>query len=1275
MQIQIPKPCNEQDFECVTKVLFQHILGDPGVKRHGRRGQKQFGVDITGLRDGNPKKIVGVQCKLKGDGNDLTEAEIRKEVKKALRFRPPLSEYIIVTTAPTDGKLDRLALELSVPESADHPMGMRVSVWGWETLQEEINQHPEAINAFDPSYSPWTNQIYEKFCEVFRNSNTISAPIQFPTNYFEPITGDATALGILDDQINEYAILVRNDPSAALPLLKRLLEKYGSTVPDPVQFRIVSNIAGCHLNLGDTKIAAEGFLNAFELDTKNPKAVANKALGLLLNEDWHTLRLFAEDHLQEYSNNAKLAAYYIHGLIVDEETSDPLVHVPDEVRNTPEVATANVRWLMKRGDDGVWWEAAQAAYKVYPQNDEILELYACALLEQVVTESVFVYGRGLSDIDLRNIQTAISIYEPLWSKIRDNSCEVQAERVCIPANLIVAYRISDLAEEAIRIGNEALIRFPQSEELRISLAAVFVERREYDRALDLIAGLEGNPQIAKMRLEIAMANEDWPKICDLVDNQLDSFPEKRRTFPVAMGVLANVELAPAEDRRSILEENRGDFNGDACALVVLAQCSRMHGFDDLARGYFEAAIEAVDRGDNGLDSRTSVAREALARGQLNTVVDTLHGFTPIDRMSPALLLLAQALVSIYPIHQRAVDFFEHLPSQIRGLHNFMQLEGYLYTNYGDPRRAIGPLSRVFEKKACIENLIPLITAYSHAGDREAVGRLLSDPSIDLLPGSSLDRLKLCHVLVDIGENERAIDLAYEALIDRVNSHDVVARYLKLVLELSSHFQDVIYDEVAQGLWVRFTSDQDKTYQAIVGETADRLWGERVDPSNTFLSHALGKKVGDKFEYTNVFNATEIWTISEIKPRWLRAFHYLSDTFNQRYPENKDFTSISVTKDDVPKILSIVRQYSEEKYVQAAPYLKCETPMAFIAGNSVGGTIAFADYLFSIEENVQAAFGTKDEQSKAYSWIKKNERSGAVIDALTAWRAAQFRILPILKKCLGPLVIPANEMATIRSMAGSEIAGRSRESVSVYYHQGEYVRHSITPEQKTERLDAMRGLIAEIEEECRIDPVVIPDELPDLVEQILSVPAGSYFTCSILAGEGKLLLCEDVIMRQWARELLNVKGIWLQAVLSYALENDILTRHSYSDVLVQLARVRHFHISIAVDDLISVFERDKGADLMQFEILCTALRSKLADRASHIDVAVEFINRIWSDDRYHGEQLTKPTSMVLNALLLPENNERDLWAPLVYTKLNSAPQNYFTGWCKEHKSSGPWVHKR
>lgn len=158
MQFQIPKPFCEQDFERGMKILFRCILGDPGVELYGRRGQKQYGVDITGLRGGDPKKIVGIQCKLKMDGKTLTESEVKEEVEKARLFNPPLSEYTIVTTAPRDSKLNNLALKLSLPESEDHPTEMRVSVWGWETLQEEIQRHPEAIKNFDPSYTPWGDQ-------------------------------------------------------------------------------------------------------------------------------------------------------------------------------------------------------------------------------------------------------------------------------------------------------------------------------------------------------------------------------------------------------------------------------------------------------------------------------------------------------------------------------------------------------------------------------------------------------------------------------------------------------------------------------------------------------------------------------------------------------------------------------------------------------------------------------------------------------------------------------------------------------------------------------------------------------------------------------------------------------------------------------------------------------------------------------------------------------------------------------------------------------------
>ena len=1264
--MQIPKPLDEQVFERRIKILFRCILKDPAVKRHGRRGQKQYGVDILGLRNGNPARIVGVQCKLKGQGKELTEEEVKDEVEKARLFEPPLSEFIIVTTAPTDGELDRLALTLS--DSNDRSAGMRVSVWGWETLQEEINQHRQAIEAFDPSWTPWANELSNKVDEMKergKKANDILLNIQSFIHTFEPVIDDSAIHDTLEPQINEYASLVRHQPSVALRLLESLLEKHSSTVSKHIRFRIVSNIAGCHLNIGNEEVAAKGFIEAFDLDPENTKAIANKALGLLLNEDWDNLRSFAESHLSEQSNNARLAAFYIHSLIVDEAISDPLGHVPDAVRNSTEVAIANVRWLMERGDDGDWWEAAKAAYKVDPQNDELSELYACALLEQVLTQSVFVYGRELSETDRNHVQTAIKIYASLWSKICENSRPVRNEQVSIPINLVIAYRIHDQAEEAIKTGNEALIRFPQNGDLRMSLAAVLVERREFDHALDLTSDVHDHPETITMRFEIALVTKDWQTISDLVSNELDSFPEDKRTFPVAIGILAQVALAPAENRRSILEVHRNNFQGDACALIALAQCCRLHDFDDLAKSYFTAAILAVDSGDDRLDSRTSVAQEAIARGKYGTAVGMLHGYVPVDRKSPPLLLLAQALIGLYPIRQRAIEFFEKLPPHIRELHDFQRMEGILHFNHGNPNDAIASFSRAFKMNACVANLIDLVRAQKFLGDREALRKLLR-PEIDTLPGSSLDRLQLCHFLIDIGENERAIDIAYEALIDGLNSHDVVAKYLKVVLKLSSHFQDRIYDEVAQGLWVRFTSHQDKTFQVIVGESADRLWGERADLSNTFITHALGKKVDDKFEYINAFNTTEIWTISEIKPRWLQAFYHLSGRLGQRYPEVEGIAVFTIAEDDIQPVLDQMRHSSEAMYDRAISYLNGKVPMAFFAKGMVGGSIAFADYIRYIRESIHVSYGSEFEYSEAHSWIDSNDHSGAVIDAFTAWRAAELCIFPILKERLGSLSIPASEMATIRAMVQSQQDVSSRESASLSYHEGKYSHYSITPEEQSVRVDKMKGLLADIEDACRVETAVIPDELPDSVEQILSSPVGDTLVCAILAREGNLLLlCEDMIMRQWARAFLDVRGVWLQAVLSSAVENGTLTHNGYSDALVQLALRRHFHIPMNVPVLLSVFERDKSPNLEQLEILCTAFGSKTADRDSHVEVVVDFINRIWADNRYKGEQLTKPTSTVLNALLLNGNSKRDLWDVPIYTKLNSAPKFYFAQWCKEH----------
>ena len=89
---QINKPTNWQDFEKLCKLLWGEIWNcEDSIKRHGRQGQNQQGVDVYAYVE-KYGGYCGIQCKGKDDytKSELTENEIDNEIKKALTFEPEL---------------------------------------------------------------------------------------------------------------------------------------------------------------------------------------------------------------------------------------------------------------------------------------------------------------------------------------------------------------------------------------------------------------------------------------------------------------------------------------------------------------------------------------------------------------------------------------------------------------------------------------------------------------------------------------------------------------------------------------------------------------------------------------------------------------------------------------------------------------------------------------------------------------------------------------------------------------------------------------------------------------------------------------------------------------------------------------------------------------------------------------------------------------------------------------------------------------------------------
>lgn len=98
-------PRSWEQFEELCADIFQSAWRDPALVRHGRAGQRQNGVDIV-ARNGAIYPI-GLQCKKRSKWpvSKLTTKQIDAEVAEALKFKPALQAFYILTTAPDDTTL------------------------------------------------------------------------------------------------------------------------------------------------------------------------------------------------------------------------------------------------------------------------------------------------------------------------------------------------------------------------------------------------------------------------------------------------------------------------------------------------------------------------------------------------------------------------------------------------------------------------------------------------------------------------------------------------------------------------------------------------------------------------------------------------------------------------------------------------------------------------------------------------------------------------------------------------------------------------------------------------------------------------------------------------------------------------------------------------------------------------------------------------------------------------------------------------------------------
>ena len=864
---QIPKPIDEQVLERAPLELFRCVLNDPNVTTYGRRGQAQQGVDIYGKRDANPSHYVGVQCKLKSGDNVLTEKIVREEVDLALGFEPALVEYFILTTAPDDAKLQKLARILEVEIQQNHGRQLSIQIWGWNTLEREIQRHPTAIKEFYPDYTPYAQELEKGIQEVSFGQNTIRDKLErievglasktgVLADFDDQATGDPLEAH-LDGEIDSFCELLKQGrPKTAFDLLTGLQQRLGASASDRVHFRLKANIGYCLIELGRENEGLDLLLEACEHTPDTPKSYANQAVANLFKGNWQKVIEIGHRGLAADPENEELAGYFVQGLRFDASVSDPLIQVPERLRDKKQVQFALLFFLQQREDRPAWWDKARDLGELYPDEDFVLQASAEASIDRVLAEGSVKNRHQVSSGGMEQVAKAYEELMRIWSGWDFTEVVVQVKHLGLFTNLMLACDLLGKVDEAKQLASSCPASVFSDDGVAIRVCQLAFNHGESDLFDQAIRQVED--PIAKFHFEFyrALENREWSAVV-LLTNDADAVVQEHEKEIVEVAQqLAKLLIFDGEITPEQLIAVEGLVTDDLRGLVLLYDVLLSSGFNDAAEGCYVRAVQKIqEEGEHA--ARSMLAQRAAKRRDWQSVNRLLVGYVDYREDNELLAMLATSYVNITPATKSAVNFFKDLPKEIAQKPYFLERAAVFHFNRGALAQS-EECYRFAIKSADHPELgfyMPLLSLLVRRQKLAAVDELV-DEMIRLDPrGESEEQIWFAHVLMKHGYPEKAISTAYSALSSGPNKAEPHSGYCGLILMNTRLGPDErvlpSVPHVGSDCWVAITRDNGERREFLISDEpaleAQHLFGVVVEASNALAQKCMGKYVGDSFQ--------------------------------------------------------------------------------------------------------------------------------------------------------------------------------------------------------------------------------------------------------------------------------------------------------------------------------------------------------------------------------------------------------------------------------------------
>lgn len=146
-QYNLPSTVNEDEFEDMVEDYFK--LSYPNAQRYGRKGQKQYGLDIT-YTTNSTQSLIGVQCKKYAN---LSTSDIDSIINAVGDFQTKIDDknsleiirLIIATTSSRDTKIQNYVLQKRQQLNKD------IQIIFWEDIRPVIAGNITLLQKYYPT--------------------------------------------------------------------------------------------------------------------------------------------------------------------------------------------------------------------------------------------------------------------------------------------------------------------------------------------------------------------------------------------------------------------------------------------------------------------------------------------------------------------------------------------------------------------------------------------------------------------------------------------------------------------------------------------------------------------------------------------------------------------------------------------------------------------------------------------------------------------------------------------------------------------------------------------------------------------------------------------------------------------------------------------------------------------------------------------------------------------------------------------------------------------